>query len=184
MVALALVLGAIGLLRGFGMLGDTAETVGAEATDVQFAGQFSDALLWMIPGISAGLLAMALHMNGHHRTNPRTERARENNESGLFNLEHGLAMVMSVATIAAGALCLLVGFDTFDRDYTVNDGILWGLASIITGASTVALHSVGHHQLATDEDYLISIVEQRAAGMPGATRTTTATRPTSETTRR
>jgi hypothetical protein len=178
MVLAALVLGTIGLLRGFGLLGDAAEQVGAEAGTVEFANEFSDALVWLLPAIAASLLATALHMNGHHRVR---NDAMDKKEAGLYGFEHLLAMLTSLATVAAGALCILVGFDMFDRGNTVEDGILWGLGSIIFGGASIALHAVGHHQMVA-EDYLVSIVERRAAGMPSTT--TTTTRPAEGTSRR
>ena len=36
--------------------------------------------------------------------------------------------------------------------------------NIGTGVLTNTLHSVRHHQYATDEDYILSVVERRAAG--------------------
>jgi len=142
MVAMSLALAAIGLLRGFGFIGDEATAVeGVTAENI--SGSIQDGFLWMMPAIAAGLLSMALHQSGHHRA---VVSDGEHNESGLYGIEHMLAYLLAAATIAAGAIALLVGFDVFDNGYTRGEGMLWGLAAIVGGALTVTLHTVGHHQ--------------------------------------
>lgn len=143
MVATSLALAAIGLLRGFGFIGEEATAVEGVTAD-NISGSILDGFLWMMPAIAAGLLSMALHQSGHHRT-PVSD-AGEHNESGLYGIEHMLAYILAAATIAAGAIALVVGFDVFDNGYTRGEGMLWGLAAIVGGALTVTLHTVGHHQ--------------------------------------
>jgi hypothetical protein len=173
----ALGLGAIGLLVGFGMLGTDdvpQQAVPDAATTNAATANWEQGLLWLLPAIAAGLLAMGLHGNEHHaRRAPRDDK-----EKGLFGIEHALAYVLTIATIAAGTLTLLVGFDVFDNGNVPADGYLWATAAILGGVVTSAVHNVRHHQLATDEDYIALIVEERVSRMPvtGTTTTTGAVR--------
>lgn len=142
MALTALALGTIGLLRGFGL-------IGTEATDLEtvtgngFTGSVSDGVLWMLPGIAAGLVAMALHQGGHHREITTTD---DDSGGGMFAIEHALAYIAAAAAIGAGVLSLVVGFDVFDEGYTQGEGFLWGLSAILAGAVAVTLHTVGHHR--------------------------------------
>jgi len=179
----ALVLGAIGVLRGFGVLGDVAEQVGAgEQTTGLLTGtaEFWDAVVWLLPAIAAGFLAHALHLTEHHRMPDRSAemdagsmRSTSKSQTGLYRIEHVLAYLMALATIVAGVLCLLVGFGIFSDTHTQFDGILWGFLSIVYGTLTVMLHTLRQHQMVAEEDYLVSMVEQRVrsgiayGGQPG-----------------
>ncbi len=168
MALAAIVLGVLGLLRGFGIIGDD-ETVTSGIGDaangsvgaISETGSLWDGAVWLLPAISAALLSFALHRNDHHRS---SRAATSDADEGMGSTEHAMAWVMALGTIALGTLAILVGFDVFDRGNTQSDGILWALASIGTGVLTNTLHSVRHHQYATDEDYILSVVERRAAG--------------------
>lgn len=173
MSALALVLGALGMLRGFGMLGAGEDygTVTAGSPTTEGVGYWAiwDSAVWLLPAIAAALLAMALHRNDHHRMRS-TERLADD-EEGLWKTEHTLAWVLTGATIAFGALGILTGFDVFDRGNDQPDALPWLLASLTTSILANALHAVRHHQLAADEDYILQVVERRA-GMHATDRTT------------
>jgi hypothetical protein len=78
---IALALGAIGILRGFGVLGDVAEEVGAGGqTTAALTGssEFWDALVWLLSAIAFAFLAHAFHMTEPHRMqgSGRLERSK------------------------------------------------------------------------------------------------------------
>jgi hypothetical protein len=167
-VGLAVGLAVVGLLVGFGII-DTADDL--EVTDTAAGTPFTDALLWMLPAISAAILAYGLHAGDHHRTQQHggTELDRRpRSEQALWATEHMLSMAAGVVAIALGAVAILVGFDVFDRGNVANDGFLWAIASICAAILTAALHAVGHHQVETNEDYIVAIVEERVRTMPSA----------------
>ena len=175
----ALVLAAIGLLAGFGIIGSDDEAgVAAEAGGVAQAvgadlANWQEGLLWIIPAISAAILAYTLHNTGHHRSSPaRREAVGQDSESGMFNTEHSLAYLMALLAIGSGALGLLVGFDVFENENTFADGMLWALASLVPATLALALHEVRHHQMASEEDVIVRLIEERT----GPRTTTTAPR--------
>jgi hypothetical protein len=150
----ALTLGTIGLLRGFGVVGDSGDVANSVTQDgageaiaaLSAPGNFLDGIVWLLPALAAGMLAYALHRNEHHLG--VLPDALADRHEGMFKTEHGLAMVMTLGTIALGAVAILVGFDVFDRGNDQADGMLWGIASVGAGMLTAALHGVRHHQFA------------------------------------
>jgi hypothetical protein len=179
MVFASLLLGAIGVCRAFGLIGGGAEageiTTGAPGTQAVSFPAIWDGVVWLLPAIAAALLAMALHRNDHHRMlNPEL---LPDDEEGLWKGEHALALVMALGAIACGVLGVLVGFDVFDRGNDQPDSIPWHLAAVGLALLTNALHAVRHHQFATDEDYIVRVVERRVA-TPGQVTTTGTVRET------
>ena len=67
MAALAIGLGIIGALEGFGIIdvGDSILEGGVAATDDN-AASFRDGLLFLIPGVISAFLAFTLHRTEHH----------------------------------------------------------------------------------------------------------------------
>lgn len=171
----AIVLGVIGLLRGFGIVGGSEAVTNAvqnqTTSGVSAPGSIWDGAVWLLPAISASLLALALHRTEHHRGADLGEA------EGVGKFEHMLAWLFAIGTIVLGALAILVGFDVFSNGNTQADGVLWGLASIGSGALTATLHAVRHHELATDESYIVNIIERRAARPDAAMRGSTTTAP-------
>jgi hypothetical protein len=161
----SLVMGILGLLAGFGIIGtdEVSDATGGNANIDEVTGtqtvNWQDGALWLLPAISIGMLAWALHSTEHHAA--RTVEARDDMNRNLFNTEHWLAWLLGLATIAAAALTLLVGYDVFDNANTAEDGLLWGLSSIVAAALTGTLHTVRHHQMATDEDVIVRLIEER-----------------------
>jgi hypothetical protein len=175
LVVAALALGFIGMMRGLGVFtgaGLATELPGVDAETVapaEGANFFIDGMVWLIAALATGVLAMALHRNGHHRM-MSPEYARDRDES-LWKAEHWAAWLFALGAIAFVAIGLLVAYDVFDRGNTWQDGMVWIVAGLGLSLVTTALHAVRHHQLATDEDYIVAIVEQRV-GPATATRTT------------
>ncbi|HEX6031256.1 MAG TPA: hypothetical protein VFY90_07475 [Tepidiformaceae bacterium] len=169
---LALAMGVIGVLIGFDVLDFRNDVIGP---DVRAARDFNEALLWLMPAVAAALLSLALHQTDHHRATRISATSTDDRESGLYRLEHGAAYVMAAATIAAGALTLLVGYDAFGNDNIERDGQLWAWAAITCGVVTYTLHSVRHHQLAVEEDVIVRIIEERTGGVPTTARPERAT---------
>jgi hypothetical protein len=167
LVAAALV--TIGLLVGFGIISedDVAPTDVGEGAGVQevfgAAGltDFEEGLLWILPAITAGILAYTLHETDHHRGTRRQTTVDDDSRKGMFSAEHGLAYLMAALAIAGAVLGVLVGFDVFDNENTFEDGLLWSVSAIAAATVAMALHNVRHHQLATDEDVIVRIIEER-----------------------
>jgi hypothetical protein len=173
LAGLAVALGVVGLLRGFGVIeGIDTDTAGLTADPV---GQFiQDGLVWLLAGISAAVLSFALHANDHHRSRHSATGYSEGHVTGegaLWATEHLFAMLMAIAAFGLGLFGVLVAFDVFDRGNDQVDGMLYLLASIGASILTVTLHAVRHHQVATDEDYIIAIVEERVRTVPSGTAT-------------
>ncbi|MEX0783522.1 MAG: hypothetical protein WD557_12800 [Dehalococcoidia bacterium] len=68
----ALVMGVIGVLAAFGVIGGDEDAGVTNADEVGGAdsSNWEDGALWLLPAISLGLVSRALHNNEHH-TRPR-----------------------------------------------------------------------------------------------------------------
>jgi len=173
LVFTSLVLGAIGVLRGFGLVGSDPVEVGEPGSQAFGFGAIWDSAAWLLAAIAFGFLANALHRNDHHRS--RDPELAPDSEEGMWKTEHAAAYLTALGTIVMAVLGILVSFDVFDRGYDQPDGLPWLLASIGTGVLTVALHGVRHHQLA-DEEYIARVVDRRAMHIDaGSTRPATTT---------
>ena len=170
--ALAVILGIIGALRGFGILGnDEARDIGEAGTrDTGFPAIW-DSVIWYLPALSSALLAWAFHRNDHHRLRD-PEHATDPDEAS-WKTEHMLAYVMALISVVTAVLGMFVGFNVFNRDLGDQpDGIPWLLASLGSAILAAALHSVGHHQLSRERTF---IVERRDdVATTGTTRNTEA----------
>ena len=154
--ALAVILGLVGLLRGFGILGnDETRDLGEAGTrDIGFPAIW-DSVVWLLPMLSAALLAWAFHRNEHHRLRD-PDRTTDPDEAG-WKTEHLLAYLMALISVVTAVLGMLVGFNVLGRDLGDQpDGIPWLLASLGAAILANALHSVGHHQLSRDRsDFIV-----------------------------
>lgn len=155
LAAVALVLGAIGLLRGFGIIGPEGvelpieqDVGGLQAAAIQ--GNFWDGVVWMLPALALGVHAWA--MSGRRVY----DRGEERQSMRM------LAYLMMALTVGAGVLALLVGFDMLGMGTTQTDGILWGIASLLYSLVAAAAFAAIPSAVA-DEDYLVRIVEARSA---------------------
>jgi hypothetical protein len=153
MAAVAIGLGAVGLLVGFDIIelrsGEPGEVGGLPAS-------FLDGAMLIFAGITAGILAYTLHSTEHHRgRSPVTETDRS-----LWTFEHGLAYLMAVGSIALVVIGLIAGFGAFDNDNEQLDGLLWIWTGFGAGILAATLHSVRHHQ-AVETDEMIAIVTER-----------------------
>jgi hypothetical protein len=176
---LAIVGGVLGLLRGFAIIGTSVTVAGNTVPGTAATGTNSnplfDGFVWMMPAIAAALLSFALHNSGHHR---HMATAGEPADDGLFKTEHMLAWLFALGTIAAGVLAVLVGFNIIGTDDPQPNGWLWGLTSIGLGTITNTLHTVRHHQVAAEEEYIAAIMDRRMSTMsapppmPGTVRET------------
>jgi hypothetical protein len=176
MALAALILGAIGLLRGFGIIGSEATDIGEPGTQAPGFGAIWDSTVWFLGAISLGLLSWALHQTDHHRT--RSPEHSPDADEGAWKGEHLFAYLMALATLATTILGLLVSFDVLGRGNDQPDGLPWLLASVLYGIVTNTLHTVRHHQLATEDD-IVRIVDARMTR--GTTTTRTAPEYTTET---
>ncbi len=152
----AIVLGSLGVLRGFDIIGGTTASALSEGK-----GAFWDGMLLIIPGICAAFLAMALHQSDHHRVyNPEGGRSRE---GALFMAEHGLGWLALIGTVALEVLGMIIGLKVFGGSYDQSDGLLWAVPGLGAAILTATLHTARQHQLETEEDYIVRIVEERVA---------------------
>jgi len=155
----AIAMAVIGLLIGFGMLDAWETDVFQDEGDVIGPrGSFWDGMLWMIGALSLYMLGHALHQSEHHFGQNPSEIDSTN--KSLFTVEHALSWVAALAALVLGVIGLLVAYDAFDNDNTVFDGILWMLASLGASIGAATLHTVRHHQMASEEDYIVSVVER------------------------
>jgi hypothetical protein len=167
----ALALGAIGLLRGFGYIGNDVPA----GTD-DLAAKW-DALLWIIPALSAALLSFAFHATDHHLARDPSTLSPEH--EGMWKGEHFFAWVMALGAIGLTLVGMFAGFNTFSdtNEYSQFDGLLWVLCGFGAAVLTNTLHFVRHHQMASDHDYIVTLVERRVrsrseGAVPTATYTT------------
>jgi hypothetical protein len=157
--ALAVGLTVVGLLVGFGVLGDTsAATTTADEVGNEWLGLW-DGAVWLLPAIASALLAMALHRNEHHRR--RDADTLPDEDEAAWKTEHIGAYVAAAVAVLTGLLCLLVGFGLIG-EYDQPDGILWGIASVVIAILAVALHGVGHHQLGSPRRVRVEAREREA----------------------
>lgn len=181
--ALSIALGVIGLLIAFGIITGTLATASVGGAVTNPPQQFWSASLWLLTGIASSVLAFTLHRTEHHfRMDPAQLEA---GDRSMWMGEHYFAWIVALGAIVLGVIALLIGYDVFNNGYTVFDGVMWALASIGTSMLAATLHNVGHHQMADEEDYIVSVVERRvgtARPMTGRPieGTTTTTRPTYE----
>ena len=174
MAAIAIVFALMGLLVGFGVVGEVAVRAGPEAEDPQRLERLGlwDAAVWFLPAIAAALLSLGLHQSDHHRLRDRDRLPVT--ATGRWAAEHTGAWAMALLTVVLGAITLLIGFDLFDQGYDQADGILWGLATLVPAILTVTLHAVRHHQAGAAHDVSVAVVEEHV-DLPDRT---TASRPT------
>jgi hypothetical protein len=177
----AIVLGVLGLLTAFQIVelrdyGATASfeagqaeegtqggaNVGAAGLDAEStsADSFWDGILLLTTASAAGMLALCLHRNDHHRT--RDPRTVSDSDTGFWAGEHAAAYALAVGTIALGAIAILTGFDAFGTDTDQRDGTIWAFAALLGGILTTTLHSVRHHQTVAEQDHLVRVVRERA----------------------
>jgi hypothetical protein len=167
MAVVAIVLGVLGALTGFGIINlrEAATTIDLPGvtTDVEaatiFSNNFWDATLLLFSGISAALLAFCLHSSDHHRM--RDLSTMRSSERGLWGAEHTMAYIMALVTIVLIALGLLVGFGVFSATHDQFDGLIWTWLSVGSAVLTTTLHMVRHHQMSVEEDYIIGIIDER-----------------------
>lgn len=172
---LAVALGAIALLRGFGLvMGSDVAADEAVGPGAQGLVNWQAGMLWMLPAIAAALVAVAFNFTEFNRAG----ELRDSTEDKLFKAGSLLAYILMAGAIAAGVLTLLIGFDVFDRGNIPGDGFLWGAAAIVAAGASIAPRMAGHRSTVADEDYIVRIVEDRVAAT-GTARTTT-TRPATE----
>jgi hypothetical protein len=182
---IALVLGVIGLLAGFGLVGnDENETLAGTATSddntisqaTDIPPPFWDGILWLLPAISAATLAYAVFRSGTHdherhwaTTRERVDIAEVSSEDeGQFRMAHSLAYLMGGLAIGTAIVGMLVGWDVFDAGNDQYDGIIWMLSSITCSGLAATFHSVRHRAAVTEEEYIVRVIDERM----GAPRTT------------
>jgi hypothetical protein len=173
MAFLAILLMAIGLMRGFGIFGaEGAAVVPSDLVGDPDEPHWLLGSLWLLAGLSAAFLSMALHKSDHHLL--RDPELLDDKDESLWKSEHFTAWAAALATIVLAAVGILVGLDEFGRGTTAQEGMLWLFASIIMSIVTNTLHSVRHHQVAGEEEYIVRMVEERA-GMTTTTPASTGT---------
>jgi hypothetical protein len=153
----AIALAAIGVLTAFNVI-ELRELV-TDASSTAAAQDFEDGILFMLPAITAGLLAFALHNSEHHVRFYRY--ATERSDKAMYFAEHGLAYAGVIAAIVFAGFGIVIGLDVFDNGNTWRDGVIWHLLAIVTGTLTATLHGVGHHQMAGEQQDIQRVIEER-----------------------
>lgn len=161
----AVAMGVIGLLRGFGIIEGSAETIARNPAGSQLgtdagpvlSNVMADGQLWMFAALAVALVAWALHQTEGVRARLSATEAEE----GQFNLERSLAWVFAAVSIGLAAVALLVGFGIVDDARNQYDGMLWAFAAIGSGVITNTLRSVRHHLFEPDEEYIATLVSER-----------------------
>ncbi|MQA00242.1 MAG: hypothetical protein GEU80_13110 [Dehalococcoidia bacterium] len=158
---LALVMGVVGVLVGFGIIGpegvaDDVTDPAAGTTQGFLTDHFMNGANWLWPAIAAGILYWTLNRPPH----------RHGEMQG--SLYHTVAYIMAVAAIIAGALAVLVGFNVIGDNSLLTDGWTWGLASIGLASLAAGAHAAPRPYAVADDDYILSVVESRVGGYPGA----------------
>jgi hypothetical protein len=161
LMALAMILGFLGLMRGFGVIGGND----ASNTPIRNFSALMDGVVWLLPAISMSLLAWAFHNGDHHRM--RDPERLDDADQTAWKTEHMLADIMAAGSVIFALLGILTGFHLLGRGDTQVDSMPWHLASIAAAALTNALHSVRHHQLSSED---VFVVARREEGVvPAAT---------------
>jgi hypothetical protein len=154
--------GVLAVLRGFGILGSEGIDLGMiEGEGVQGPQPyFWDAMLWGTTGIAAGLVAWTFASGRAH--------AKSETRVGM----RWTAYLFAALTQAMILIALLVGFGLVNETSGPTDGLIWAVAAMISAALTGAAYSAIPEALA-DQDYLVSLVESRAArgDIPGSSAT-------------
>lgn len=148
----AVALGAIGLLVGFGVIGGSEAGVNvdeAAGAGAQGASDWMQGALWLLPAIAIALVSRAMHSADHHERHSATEE-----HDGMFTTEHVGAYIAALVTLGSAALTPLVGFDVFDRGNVAEDGVMWGIYSLVPAVLTNTLHAVRHHSHVTTTSYV------------------------------
>lgn len=180
----AIVLAALGLLEGFGVVNILDAGAGAAATspDVNEGGNattsFLDGVLYLLPAATLALLSLYFHSSDHHRL--RDVRTLDNKDKTAWGVEHGGAMAAGLAATVMTTIGFVVGFDIVSNNYRAEDGILWQLAALVPAVLSVTLHQVRHHQTVAERDVIIAMIEERIVAVPTTRGATGATSPADE----
>lgn len=168
----ALVLGVLGLLRAFGVIGPANTTAAGQVTSISpggLADTYWDGGLLLLAALAAALLAFAFHRTDHHRMRDLADVPDQ--EAALWKTEHLLAYVLAVLSAACAIIGVVTGFNKDGGHHWQPDGIPWLLASLGTALLTNVLHSVRHHQLAYEDQVTLgrpaTVVEQPAEPVAG-----------------
>jgi hypothetical protein len=172
LAATAMVLAVLGTLVGLDVieLRETAEASPAgsnEQGETLLTTPFWDAAMLLFSAMTAGVLAFCLHANDHHRG--RDLSTLPNMDRSLWGVEHTLAYLVGLGSVIYVVIGLLVGFNAISENHDQGDGLIWIWFGLAAATVTTALHAVRHHQVGIEQDYIISIVEERVGGRTVAT---------------
>ncbi len=149
---LAVVLGVIGLLRGFGVFEQ------GTVEQAPLTANFGAGLMWLIPAVAVAILAVTL---------ARADHPHSGEQGASGQMGHTIAYLGAIVTVVLAALAILTGFNWIGQDTTAATGLLWGSASIVSAFVTLAAHMIPPTAVA-DQDQLVRMVESRVrASGPG-----------------
>lgn len=186
MAVVAIVAGVLGILTGFDVIDLRGEEAAVQIPGLAagqgpasvFQDDFWDGAMLIFAGITAGVLAFTLHSSDHHRLQELS--AVRESERSLWTFEHSLAYVMALGSVALVIIGLLTGYQTFSNDNDQRDGMLWIWTGFGASILTMTLHMVRHHQVAAEESYIRSLVEERVGRAAPAPPPTPAREPGTE----
>ncbi len=92
-------------------------------------------------------------------------------DGDAFILEHGLAWLLTIATVALCIVDLVIGLDVFKSGARQGIGLIWGIPGLVTAGLANAMHNVRHHQVLTEEDYIVQMAMEQVAAKTNGSRT-------------
>ena len=116
----------VGLLRGFGLIEGGASGTAEPAPD------FAAGMMWMVAATALGIISVAMAGTRQH------PGALAGHEGWPAHMLWSIGVAITLVLVLLG---LLVGHDLLRAGTTVQDGVLCGMAAVVGGLVSWALHA-------------------------------------------